>query len=272
MAAAGQTGGHIATFPAVNARLAATLALVVALATVAGCGKDSSSEDPNGVESKPAAQILDDAAAALSRIKSFHVEATQGTGARRNQVTADVEVPSRLRLEIRQSAATASIIAVDGSVYIKADEAYWKGQQAGAGAAQLANKWLKSPTSDAELRDISKGLDPETLSRCLATGHGTLRKGGTETVDGKAAVVIIDKGDRPGSTPGKLFVATTGEPLPLRTIATGKQRPARKKDPECNDTNRSSGPGDETNFSRYNESPDISAPQGAVSVKTTGSK
>ena len=74
--------------------------------------------------------------------------------------------------------------------------------------------------------------------------------------------MIIDKGDRPGSTPGKLFVATTGEPLPLRTLATGKQRPARKKDPECNDATRS-GPGDETNFSRYNESPDITRRPGA---------
>ena len=276
MAVAGQTVGHSAKFPAVNARLAAALALVGALTAVAGCGEDSPSEDPkgvesNGVEAKPAAEILDDAAAALRRVKSFHVEATQGTGARRNQVTADVKVPSTLRLVIRQSGTTASIIAVKGTVYIKADEAYWKGQRVGSGgAAQLADKWLKSPTSDADLRDISKGLDPDTLGSCLASAHGTLQKGGTETVDGKEAVVIIDKGDRPGSTPARLFVATTGKPLPLRTIATGKQRPGGTKGSECNDSSRS-GPGDETNFSRYNESPDISAPKGAVSLRSPSS-
>ena len=116
---------------------------------------------------------------------------------------------------------------------------------------------------------MTRGLDPETLSRCLLRDHGTIAKGGTETVDGKQAVVLIDKGDRPGTAPGKLYVAAEDEPLPLRTIATGNQRPGGKKDPQCGgDTPTRTG--DEAKFSRYNESLDITAPPGAVDVGAGG--
>jgi hypothetical protein len=41
------------------------------------------------------------------------------------------------------------VIAVDGSVYIKANAAYWKKQKVGAAAATIADKWLKSHPSGA---------------------------------------------------------------------------------------------------------------------------
>ncbi len=267
MAAPGQTARDIATFPAVRARLAIALA-VAALGTTAGCGDDS--PESNGVESKPPAQILADTAAALRQVKSFHVEATQRTGGKLAKVSADLELPSKLRLAIEEPPSAASIIAVGGAVYIKANEAYWKDQQGERAARELAGKWLKSPASTTELRDLTKGLDPETLSHCLATDHGTLAKGGTETIDGKKTVVLIDKGDRPGTTPGKLFVAATGDPLPLRTIATGNQRPGGKRDPRCDEDNRRARAGDEARFDRYDESLDIKAPPGAVEVGATG--
>ena len=220
------------------------------------------------MESKPAAQILADSAAALRKVKSFHVEATQRNGNKVSKVSADLELPTKLRLAIQEAPKSASIIGVDGSVYIKANEAYWKEQQGGEAAAQLADKWLKSPSSTTALEDLTKGIDPQTLSDCLAKDHGTIEKGGTETVDGQEAVVLIDKGDRPGTTPGKLYVAATGEPLPLRTIATGNQRPGGSPDPRCDEDNRRARKGDEAKFGRYDESLDIKAPPGAVEIGT----
>ena len=234
----------------------------MALTATAGCGDDSA--DSGSLESKSAGQILEESAAALKQVRSYRVQVTQ----RSSKATADVELPSKLRLALREGAASASIIAVAGSVYIKANEAYWKGQQ-GERAAQLAGKWLKAPSSTSDLSDVTNGLDPETLSRCLVQDHGTIEKGGTETVDGEQAVVLIDKGDRPGTAPGKLYVAAEGEPLPLRTIATGNQRPGGKKDPKC-DGDTPTRAGDEAKFSRYDESLDITAPPGAVDVTETG--
>jgi hypothetical protein len=238
---------------------------LVALAAMAGCGDDS--PESNGVESKSATQIVADAAAALSKVKSFRAEATQGDS---TKVVADVELPAKLRIAIREGVASASLIAVDGSLYIKANEAYWKGQRVGRAAPELAGKWLKSPTTTAELRDLTKGLDPETLSRCLAKEHGTLAKGGTETVEGEKTVVVLDKGDRPGTNAGKLYVATTGEPFPLRTIATGDERPGGKQDPQCNESDRRTRAGDEVKLSRYNESLDVKAPPGAIDLEGAG--
>jgi len=250
------------TFGAVRARLALASVLVSLLAA-AGCGDDSS--DSGGLESKSATQILEESAAALKEVRSYRVQVTQ----RSSKATADVELPTKLRLALREGASAASIIAVAGQVYIKANEAYWKDQQ-GSQAAQLAGKWLKAPTTSSDLKDVTNGLDPDTLSRCLRQDHGTIAKGGTETVDGEQAIVLIDKGDRPGAAPGKLYVAAEGEPLPLRTIATGNQRPGGKKDPQC-DGDTPTRAGDEAKFSRYNEALDITAPPGAVDVGANGS-
>jgi hypothetical protein len=250
------------TFGAVNARIALASVLLSLLA-VTGCGDESS--DSGGLESKSASQILADSAAALKEVKSYRVQVTQ----RSSKATADVELPTKLRLALREGPTSASIIAVAGQVYIKGNEAYWKDQQGEQAAGRLAGKWLKAPSTSADLKDVTNGLDPETLSRCLVKDHGTIAKGGTETVEGKQAVVLIDKGDRPGAAPGKLYVAAEGDPLPLRTIATGNQRPGGKQDPKC-DGDTPTRAGDEAKFSRYNEPLDITAPPGAVDVGGSG--
>ena len=97
-----------------------------------------------------------------------------------------------------------------------------------------------------------------------------MAKGGTETVDGEQAVVVLDKGDRPGTNAGKLYVATTGEPFPLRTVATGNERPGGKQDPQCNESERRTRTGDEVKLSRYNESLDVKAPPGAIDLEGGG--
>lgn len=234
---------------------------------VAGCGGDDSSGS-NGVESKPADQIVADAAEALSKVKSFHAEGSEGN----SKLAVDIEVPDKVRIAIQAGATSATIIGVDGSAYIRANEAYWKDQNVGRAAPQLADKWLKSPSTTAELKDLTKGLDPETLSRCLTKDHGTIAKGEQEQVDGEDAIVVLDKGDRPGTSPGKLYVATTGEPLPLRTIATGDERPGGKADPLCDSDNSKTKKGDTATFSRYNESLGIKAPAGAIDLAGAGTQ
>jgi hypothetical protein len=241
-------------------RRVAMLALIP-LAIGIGCGSDSN-DGSNGVESKPPEEILAATAEALRRAKSFHMESTE-RGSSSPSVKADNGLPRELRLALRDRDASVSVVVVDGSFYINGNGAYWKKVDAGQGASFLADRWFKVPRSHGE--DLTKALDPRTFSRCLLTEHGSLARGGTATVDGKRAVVIVDKGDRPGSAPGKLYVAATGEPFPLRIIATGKQRPGGHKDPECGDETPPSA-GDEVIFSDYNEPLDVSAPPDAVDL------
>jgi hypothetical protein len=245
---------------------------LVSVAVVAGCGdsddsgSNARSNDSNGIESKPPQQALEDTAAALRRMKSFHVEATEG---RSTTVRADFAVPKKLRLYLKQRDATARMLFVDGAVYMKGNTAFWREAEAGRNAKDLDGHWLKVPGSMGELQKLAKQLDPVNLSRCLLKAHGTLASGGTATVKGQRAVVILDKGDRPGTTPGRLYVAATGEPLPLRTIATGRERPGGKKDPLC-DSDTPTRAGDEVLFSRYNEPVDITAPPDALDLRDLG--
>ena len=250
----------------------AALLALLPLAATAGCGDSGSSDsngskDSNNLESKSPQQVLDASVAALSRVKSFHLEGKEGSGAKLTTATADVGLPSKLRLALDQRGAKASIILVDGSLYVRANAAFWKQEHAGKAAAALAGRWLKTPASTGDLKDLTQDLDPKILSHCLANEHGTLASGGKATVDGQEAIVLIDKGDRPGTGPGKLYVAATGDPLPLRAIATGRERPGGKKDPKCDEEGDTpTEPGDEFKFSNYNEPLDISAPPSAVDL------
>jgi hypothetical protein len=250
-----------------EARRAAAL-MLVPLVAAAGCGGDSKddSTEPNRVESKPPREALDDAAAALRRVESFHLEGRQGSGEKSTRIKADVGLPSKLRLAIARGSASASILVFEDSVYIKANSAFWRQQQTGRAASALADRWFKTPSSRGELREITKELDPAVLSRCLVEDHGTLARGGTATVAGQRAVVIVDKGDRPGTAPGKLFVAATGPPLPLRMIATGRERPGGTKDPQCDGDSAPTQAGDEVRLSKYNEPLDVAAPPAAVDL------
>jgi hypothetical protein len=237
---------------------AAVLALVP-LTVGVGCGSDSN-DGSNGMESKPPEEVLKETAKALRRAKSFHAEATEASS---SIVKADIGLPKELRLALKEKDSSASIIVADGSFYMKGNAAWWKEVEAGRDADALAGRWFKVPFALA--KELTQVLDPKTLSRCLVTEHGTLTRGGTTTVDGQRAIVIIDKGDRPGSAPGKLYVAATGEPLPLRIVTTGKQRPGGHKDPECGDDTPAEA-GDTVVFSDYNDPLDISAPPAAVDL------
>jgi hypothetical protein len=246
------------------------LLTLILIATVAGCGSDSnesSSNDANGIESKAPQQALEETAAALRQVESFHIEGTQARGT--EVVKADFAGSKKLRLDVRQRDATARMVLIDGSVYMNANAPFWRRAEAGDVAKELDGRWLKVPGAEGDLQKIAKEVDPAHLSRCLLKDHGTLAAGGTAKVRGQPAVVILDKGDRPGTSPGRLYIAATGEPLPLRTIATGPERPGGKKDPRC-DSDTPTRAGDEVLFSRYDEPLDITAPPDALDLGKVG--
>lgn len=258
----------------------AAVLMLVPLA-VAGCGGGSDdsggggnsggayrSGAANGLASKSPQQILEDTAAALEDVKTFHVEGKEGAGKKATSVEGDIGLPKEMQIELTQGDSIATLLVVDGSLYMKANAAFWREVQGDKAAKEVADRWIKAPAATGELRDLSKQLAPATLSRCLLKEHGTLEHGGKATIDGQQAVVIVDKGDRPGTAPGKLFVAASGEPLPLRALTTGNERPGGTKDPLCDseDDDTPSRAGDVIDFSRYDEPLDISVPPSAIDL------
>ena len=211
---------------ALNVRFA-LLGVVLALALLGatGCGDDSSSSDDgssssttnststktsteerdssksDGLASKSPEQIVEQSASVLEDARSFHLEGTVRVDGKRTAVKADYEQPRKLRMSFGQGAVDASIITTGSKLYIKANEAFWKQQQVGKAASSLAGRWFRSPASGKEISDLTNDVDPKVLGACLRSDHGSLEHGGTATVDGQKTVVIIDKGDKPGTAP-----------------------------------------------------------------------
>lgn len=242
------------------------LGLVALLTALCGCGGGGSARPNNGEASKPAAQILSDAAAALRAVHSLRMQGTVAIEKRPTAITLALEPPA-VSVTMQQGIATAAYDVVSGTSYIKANSAFYEHQAKvpSAVVSLIANRWFKVPSTEGGVTAITKGLDLKTLSRCLVENHGTLHVGETTTVNGQPAVVVVDKGDRPGSTPNKLYVATTGAPLPLRALATGKQRPGGVHDAECNESRGDpTQAGEVLTFSAYNQPLNITAPTGAL--------
>jgi hypothetical protein len=226
--------------------LAVTLT-AVALAGSAGltaCGGGGGDAPPNGVEKKPAKQVLKDAAAALKSSGSVHL-----TGSNRDSdgtTTVDLRLSgdnSTGTLVNADKKAKAKVIRTGGVTYIKANRAYYQWLKAPASVANTASdRWAKAPS------DLSSG-NSFTLAS-LADGIvgdlevTTVRQG---SLDGRKVVVLA--GAKDGTT---AYVANTGSPVPLR-LEKGGRNPSR------------------LDFGDYGEKVTIVAPRDAVTVPTTPS-
>jgi hypothetical protein len=114
--------------------------------------------------------------------------------------------------------------------------------------------------------DGSKELDVQSLADCLTHETGSLVVSGTTALNGRETVTVTDKGDVPGSTPSKFYIAATGKPFLLRVVSTGHERAGGKPDAQCSEGKGTTEAGGEITF-RYDEPLSIQAPAGALTQK-----
>jgi hypothetical protein len=179
-------------------------------------------------------------------------------------LTLEQEQPNSARIAIKRGSAVTSLISVGGKTYVKANAAQTEQEHhPGVAAGLLASHWLEVEGKEA---DASKGLEVQSLARCLAHETGSLVVGGTTVVSGRETVTVTDKGDVPGSTPSKFYIAAAGEPFLLRVVSTGHERAGGKPDAQCSEGKDTKEAGGEITF-RYNEPLNIQAPAGALTQK-----
>jgi hypothetical protein len=133
------------------------------------------------------------------------------------------------------------LIKIGNDLYLKAPEAFWEGtlhdQQQ---AALLTGKYVKTDSGDPRFKAFAEIGDLAPI-RDLKK-EGTLTKGGTKVINGIPAIALMDdNGDL-----GTLYVATQGEPYPLRW-----------EDPRSGET---------AEFGEFNTIGDIKPPPGAVAL------
>lgn len=246
-------------------RRALILPLLAAVPVLAGCGGGSAgSGTPADLAAASPRQILDASVAALAKVHSYHLTGTIEDKDGHTSLSADVTDAGGVRATFTTGGSTQSFITVGGQSYVQADRRFWMKGRSGPDARRVANilagRWVKVPASRARSfqKDVARML-PREQAYCLPRGLGTLTKVGVRRVDGRRVVVIRDRGDVPGGTPGELSVAATGRALPLLERQTGPSRPGGTFDARCDDPNDTSTASTAT-LSRYDRVPPVRPP------------
>jgi hypothetical protein len=212
----------------VVAALAATTALLVA-----GCGdgstsgsgspatssptsSPSASPTGNGIAGLSAEAILAKAKAALVGADSVRIKGTGGTGTERFDIDMSY-VGANSTGSLSVAGQKVDLRKLGQTVYLRGSREFWTGI-GGTGAAELlSGKWLKAPITNkkwaqlAELTDLSKAADG------ILEPDGPVTKGQPKAIDGKQAITLKSG---TGAEEGALYIATEGEPYPLRIEST----------------------------------------------------
>jgi hypothetical protein len=253
-------------------RLACSSGTVLIALSIAACGASNSGPTSpgqggsSGLAGKEAKAILNDAASALKEVDSYHIEGDGEDKDGHVAFSTDIAGNGSMRIKTDSGGEVVEVVVVGQQTFLKGNEAFWTKEDAGPNAKRLADVWVDAPAgSEADLKKAFAALRPGQVAYCLTQHVGTLSKGGTESVDGRQTVVLVDKGDTSAAEPGKLYVATDGPPLPLRVTQTGPRTPGGKLDPRCDAADTTTTAMD-VKLSKFGEQFDIRAPANPATI------
>lgn len=172
-----------------------------------------SSAGGGGETGKSASQVLSDSKSALFDTKAVHVSGQVGS-ASSSGTKIDLDFQGQdAQGTVAVNGTDLRLVKTSGSVYIKAPTTFWS-QTAGTRASALGGKWIKVAASKVP------GLGNLTLQGIAASlnasGSALNPKTSSGTVAGQKAVIVTQKD---GS---QLFVADSGQPVPLKIVNHGK--------------------------------------------------
>lgn len=200
-----------------SARLVGAAVAVVALAALSACASDEdpntdepAAAEPNGIQDLEPDEIVAEMQDAVGSATS--VRATGGGASGGSTIEIDLQLGSDgdATGTLINQGQQIEILATGGTVYFSADEEFWTAQAGPEAAAQLAGKYVEVPADDDSFSNFA---DYDTFFDELLTSEGDVEVGEETTVDGVAALELIDTKDD-----GILYVALEGEPLPLKIV------------------------------------------------------
>jgi hypothetical protein len=188
-------------------------------ALLSGCaGGDGESGAPretaptdNGISALPPNEILERAKTALEQAKSYRVKGN--INAEGQRMSLDFRVSgTNLGGRLVMNGANVDLLSVAGQQYMRPDRKFWV-DTVGASKADeivklMGNKWAKVPPENKDFADLFGIASVEDLLK----PDGSLTKGQPKDIDGVKTIGLVDG----GADGGTLYVATTGEPYPVR--------------------------------------------------------
>ncbi len=218
--------GSLVAGTALAAGAAPASAGVTHASAVAGKGS-------NGIAALPPAAALAVAAAALKREANLVIAGRVAVGGGTIHLvveSADKGSASEGTLVANKNTAgftgTLKFVTLPSADYLWGGRRFWRHELAGEASitpaeraklvAALTNTWIKLPPSDAAAFTSGLGVlvQPAKLATELTTTTGTLTKGKVAQVGTVRALPITS------SNGGRVWLATTGKPLPILVTGT----------------------------------------------------
>jgi hypothetical protein len=225
----------------------AALAGAVAVGGLTVAGLDSTA----GATGTPKAAVV----AAIAATESATAVKFAGSITQKNQtisinVSASASGTGQGTIGIGRGVAT--VRAVGGVVYFKANTAFWTQEGGASTAKEFAGKWVSTAATSSSGTSLSQFLTSTSFMKQVFGSkltNSVFAFAGTGTVGGTRATIISGH-DTKGQGGGKLYIARSGPPYILKILITGK-----------------SGTGQIT-FSNYNQPVTPTVPPGAIDLDT----
>lgn len=212
------------------------LVMAVSLGTAIGLGAcGSSSSSTSAEESKSVDQIFNDALNALNAVTQVHLSETATDSSGTSKIDAIITGDSGRATVTDATGAVTMLVFTGGAGYASQ-----------GGAFQALDPALTTQISSITIHN--------TVS-CARKEHGGLTKGAISTVNGKRVIAITDDGKAPGASPGTVYIALDGPPLPVQIVQNGPSTAGGS--PAC---------GHSTPSTTKNQTANLDYPAGNVSI------
>jgi hypothetical protein len=220
------------------------LAAVLVPALLVGCGGSSS----NGVASKTPSEILAASRAAAEDASSVHIvgESAQGP----LKLVIDMALSreaghSRLNL----LGSEFEVIRTGNTIYLKGSSHFY--HQLGLDPAKVpANTWIKVTNTTSSSSGLASLANLRLETRQLLGSTGPVTKGANTSIGGQPAIELKTSGRL---YTGAIYVATTGQPYPLKLERHGKET-------------------SHITMTSWNQPVSVSAPANSITVSQAGGK
>jgi hypothetical protein len=174
----------------------------------------------NGIADKSAEAIMKAATDAFSSATSVHLTGTMVDAG--DTITMDLHLghgvgEGTIRGPIKGKSLPVSIIAAKGRFYMKSRR-LWTAVGGATAGDLIGDRWVLVPKKAMKnFKGFDGMLSSDGFARMLLKPDGPLTKGGTTVVDGTPAIELKSGG-------GSLYVATTGNPYPLKIVPSDRAK------------------------------------------------
>lgn len=168
-----------------------------------------------------------------------------------------------------QGASTLDYVYVGRAAYLRGNADYWRARHASSRVlAAVSGRWVRTTAaSTPALSPLAAVTDPSRIASCLLHGHRWLVASPPRvTVDGRPAFALAESGAGVGSASSRLYLSTSGPPLPLRFDRTRRYRPRSVLASGRGGAAAPASARASITFSRFDQPVQISPPRGAIGL------